>query len=79
MRSMFGIRILPDADRYRPFRARVSWLCHFIGIHPMLRYTALSGLLWRSPERAVYVSEAVTPLAYISEAVTPLTIKKRQL
>jgi hypothetical protein len=27
MKSMFGIRITPDADRLRPFRACLSWLC----------------------------------------------------
>jgi hypothetical protein len=56
----------------------------------MLADNALSGLLHHSPERAKYISEAVTPLGtndsetvttplakYISEAVTPLTIKKR--
>ena len=44
MRSMFGNRYKPDTVILRPFRAWVSWLCHFIGLHPMLRYTALSGL-----------------------------------
>ena len=59
MRSMFGNRYKPDTVILRPFRAWVSWLCHFIGLHPMLRYTALSGLHLYSPERAKYVSEAV--------------------
>ena len=80
MRSMFGNRISPDADRLRPFRARVSWLCHFIGRCPMLTYNALSGLLHNSPERAKHISEAVTPLAInMSEALAPLAIKKREL
>ena len=80
MRSMFGNRYKPDTVILRPFRAWVSWLCHFIGLHPMLRYTALSGLHLYSPERAKYVSEAVSPLAeYNSEAATHLAIKKEKL
>lgn len=80
MRSMFGNRYKPDAVILRPLRAWVSWLCHFIGLHPMLRYTALSGLHLYSPERAKYVSEAVSPLAInIGEAATPLAIKKEKL
>ena len=80
MRSMFGNRYKPDTVILRPFRAWVTWLCHFIGLHPMLRYTALSGLHLYSPERAKYVSEAVSPLAeYNSEAATPLAIKKEKL
>ena len=80
MRSMFGNRYKPDTVILRPFRAWVSWLCHFIGLHPMLRYTALSGLHLYSPEMAKYVSEAVSPLAeYNSEAATPLAIKKEKL
>lgn len=75
MRTMFGIRYKPDAEILRPFRAWVSWLCHSIGMHPILRYNAPSGLSPHSPERAKYVSEAVLPLAeYDSEAVTPLAI-----
>lgn len=30
MRSMFGIRYIVDAKLSRPFRAEVSWLCHFL-------------------------------------------------
>ena len=64
MRSMFGNRISPDADRLRPFRARVSWLCHFIELRSMLGYYTLSGqILVTSPERETSLSEAVTPLA----------------
>ena len=63
MKGMFGIRYIVDAKLSRPFRAEVSWLRHFIGLHPMLRYVALSGLFGNSPERAVYTSEAVSPLA----------------
>lgn len=80
MRSMFGNRYKPDTMTLHPFRAWVSWLCHFIGLHPMLRYTALSGLHLYSPERAKCTSEAATPLAInISGAVLPLSIKKEKL
>ena len=44
-----------------------SWLCHLIGLHPILIYDAPSGLtldqFYHSPERAVYDNVAVTPLA----------------
>ncbi len=80
MRSMFGNRYKPDTVILRPFRAWVSWLCHFIGLHPMLRYNTLSGLHLYSPERAKYVSEAVSPPAInIIGAVLPLSIKKEKL
>lgn len=61
MRSMFGISYTALAG------LRISWLCHFIGLHPMLVYNALSGQasqgLQVSTEGAIYVSEVVTPLA----------------
>ncbi|MBK8643542.1 MAG: hypothetical protein IPN15_15420 [Saprospiraceae bacterium] len=44
-----------------------SWLCHLIGLHPILIYDAPSGLtlaqFYHSPEGAIYDNEAVTPLA----------------
>jgi hypothetical protein len=64
MRSMFGIRYNALSGLW------ICWLCHFIGPHPMLRYTALSGLHLISPERAIYNSEAESPLA--SEWESPL-------
>jgi len=70
MRSMFGIRYKPDAEILRPFRAWVSWLCHFIGLHPMLMYYTPLGLFRFSPERARYTGEVVTPLVNNGEAVT---------
>jgi len=57
MRSIFGIRYIVDAKLSRPFRALILWLYHFIGLHPMLMYNALSGLNYRSAERALYYSE----------------------
>jgi len=77
---MFGIRLsLEAADTLRPFRAYVSWLCHFIPLHGMLTYYTPSGLYSFSPERATYISEAVTPLAIIRKAVSPLAIKSKAL
>ena len=88
MRNMFGISpkgVLDINDGYspsfkkmiveilRPFRAWVLWLCHSIGLHPILEYYAPSGLSPHSPERAAYNSEVATPLAaYNSEVATPL-------
>ena len=44
-----------------------SWLCHLIGLHPILIYEAPSGLplaqFYHNPERAEYINEKVTPLA----------------
>jgi hypothetical protein len=57
MRSMFGIRVSPDADMLSPFRAYVSWLCHLIGLHPILMYYTPSGLTPHSPERALYLND----------------------
>lgn len=72
MRSMFGIRYIA------PTGLLISWLCHFIGLHPMLRYATLSALHHHSPERALYNSEVVSPLAeYNSEAVMPLATLTR--
>lgn len=72
-RSMFGINYFALSGLI------ISWLCHFLGLHPRLRYFALSGLLHPSPERAKYTSEAVTPLAIkISEAATPLSTKMNE-
>jgi hypothetical protein len=56
-RSMFGIRVSTDADILRPFRAYVSWLCHLIGLHPILMYYTPSGLTLHSPERALYLND----------------------
>lgn len=64
---------------------RISWLCHFIGLRPMLRYYALSGqaptgqntLGW-----GIALSYNNTGISspvrarYISEAVSPLANKK---
>jgi hypothetical protein len=72
MKSMFGNSYIPDAKVLRPFRAEVSWLCHFIPLHGMLAYYTPSGLTHHSPERALYTSEAASPLANNSEAVLPL-------
>ncbi|MBK6889176.1 MAG: hypothetical protein IPI59_12355 [Sphingobacteriales bacterium] len=69
---MFGISYKPDVDVLRPFRALVSWLCHSIGLRPNLTYYAPLGLSYHSPERALYNSEAVSPLAKNNEAVSPL-------
>ena len=57
MRSMFGISLSLDADILRPFRAYVSWLCHLIGLHPILMYSTPSGLILYSPERALYLND----------------------
>ena len=44
---------------------RISWLCHFIGRHPMLMYNTPSGLalsVWQpSPERATYPNDGCSP------------------
>jgi hypothetical protein len=79
MRSMFGIRYIVDAEILRPFRAWVSWLRHSIGLHPIFRYNAPSGLSTHSPERAEYKSEAVSPLANNCAAASPLAIKTEKL
>lgn len=84
-RSMFGIRYKPDAEILRPFRAWVSWLCHSIGLHPILEYYAPSWFPLYSPERASYTNDGYSPsyigitnmvsperARYISEAVSPL-------
>ncbi len=60
MRSMFGIRYKPHAEILRPFRAWVSWHC-FIGLHPMLRYAALSGHFINSSEGAAYANDGHRP------------------
>jgi len=60
-------------DRLRPFRAGVSWLCHFIGRCPMVVYTAPSGPQLISPEKVIYNSEVVSPLAISNCA---LAVKK---
>lgn len=60
-RSMFGIRYKPDAEILCPFRARVSWLCHFIGLHPMLRYAALTGHFINSLKGARYTNDGYSP------------------
>lgn len=68
MRSMFGISMLADAGRLRPFRAYVigSLIHHraasIIGLHPMVTYVAPSGLeavigASNSPEGARYAIE----------------------
>lgn len=85
MRSMFGISLSLDADILRPFRAYVSWLCHLIGLHPILMYSTPSGLILYSPERALYLNDGYSPsdierttitsperALYISEALTAL-------
>ena len=82
MRSMFGISLSLDADILRPFRAYVLWLCHLIGLHPILMYSTPSGLILHSPERALYLNDGYSPsnierttitsperALYISEAV----------
>jgi len=58
---MFGIRYIPDAEILRPFRALVLWLCHFIGLHPMLKYAALSGHFINSPKGARYTNDGYSP------------------
>ena len=60
-RSMFGIRYKPDAEILCPFRARVSWLCHFIGLHPMLRYAALTEHFINSLKGARYTNDGYSP------------------
>jgi len=49
----------------RPFRASVSWLCHFIPLYGMLVYSALSGLSHQrnslSPEGAIYANDGHSP------------------
>ena len=73
-RSMFGIRYFALSG------LMILWLCHYIGLHPVLRYAALSGLHHPSSERARYTSEVVTPLALNnSKAASPLAIKKEKL
>ena len=85
MRSMFGISLSLDADILRPFRAYVSWLCHLIGLHPILMYSTPSGLILYSPERALYLNDGCSPsdrerttitsperALYICEALTAL-------
>ena len=50
------------------------WWFVFKGLHPLLVYSALSGLsmcAFLSPERAQYISEAVTPLATIGFIFRP--------
>ncbi len=84
-KSMFGNSITPDADRLRPFRAYVSWLCHSIGLHPILMYDTPSGLTLHIPVRALYLNDVCCPpdrerttitsperARYNSEAVSPL-------
>ena len=56
-RSMFGISLSPDADILRPFRAYVSWLCHLIGLHPILMYDTPSGPTLHSPESSTYTND----------------------
>lgn len=79
MRSMFGIRYAALSG------LRISWLCHFIGLHPMLGYYALSGqaptgqntLGWGIA--LSYNNTEISSLVrarYISEAVSPLANKK---
>jgi hypothetical protein len=74
MRSMFGIRYKPDAEILRPFRAWVSWLCHFIGLHPMLMYYTPSGLILqralRSPEGAAYANDGHSPSDKKKKSIT---------
>ena len=92
MRSMFGIRYIVDAKLSRTFRAVVSWLCHFIGLHPMLKYEAPSVHFVNSPKGARYTNDGLIPsdivvtkiisperALYTSEAVTPLAIKSKTL
>ena len=69
MRSMFGNRYKPDTVILRPFRAWVSWLCHPIGLHPILEYYAPLGLRGNRPERAICTSEVVSPLAIKSKTL----------
>lgn len=71
---MFGIRYFALSGLLIP------WFCHYIGLHPMLRYAAPSGLPLYSPEKAIYNSEAVTPLAInMNDVIPPLVIKKEKL
>jgi hypothetical protein len=51
MRSMFGI------SYFAPSGLLISWLCHFIPLHGMLRYAALSGLSDYSPEGVIYAND----------------------
>ncbi len=45
MKSMFGISVAHEANLLRTFSAWMSWLCHFIGLCPMLMYYTPSGQL----------------------------------
>ena len=93
MRSMFGNRyaaLTAKGDARSLIYAaltglRISWLCHFIGLRPMLRYYALSGqaptgqntLGW-GIALSYNNTEISSPVRarYISEAVSPLANKK---
>jgi len=67
MKSMFGIS--PERAAYPNDGCStsllaglgISWLCHLIGLHPMLMYYTRSGLSlheWQlSPERAAYTND----------------------
>ena len=59
MKSMFGIEYFALSGLW------VSWLCHFIGLHPMLEYYALSGQtlgqFHYNPESAKYTSDGHRP------------------
>ncbi len=54
----------------RPFRAYLSWLCHFIPLHGMLMYETLSGLCGDSPERALYFNDGCSPSDRELSAIT---------
>ena len=77
MKSMFGVEYFALSGLW------VSWRCHFIGLHPMLEYYALSGQtlgqFHYSPEKAKYTSDGHRPSLNNSEAVSPLANKKREL
>ena len=59
MKSMFGIEYFALSGLW------VSWLFHITGLHPMLKYYALSGQtlgqFHYSPERVTYISDGHRP------------------
>jgi hypothetical protein len=65
MRSTFGINDVAPAGLL------VSWRCHFIGLHTMLAYYALSG---HTLGQFHY-----NPARYVSEVVKSLAIKSSTL